>query len=547
MATNAFHETMSGAAMHGVIRWIVPTYAQLAEVPALPGDRGKVALVVDELSLHAVVDHDGMGAVWKRLDNEAVLLLSDSAPDKVSADQEEAAGSAGEAARADHVHRLASLVRWEVSSLADIGPDAGDKGSIARVEVDGNVSYYILARDTEPPLWMRIDNEEIAPQELITATGWTNGTAGWSQVTSTPDEGDVALVDGRISIAARQAQYAAPVWNEIAYAADVGGINTRLETTEVPPSVGASSAAGTSIYVAKANHTHQGKRWIWTWANSAAKAAQVVNATQVGLIGWQTDIQREYVLLSAWPVRWGELKDTTLSAERGYFAQHSSAALATTGLVGLFFPSGTTAARSLPSAALTRSAQLPRFSLKCASTAQSMGVARTQGSTSNLVAQTGYRARFLWVLGAVSTTMRWLFGIGQFMNFSSGNQSPSVMFTSAGGFGIALGADVGDANVNLWYGGSALVANKINLGPGFSARTLDLGLLLEIYTRDGTSFSWLARNIDTTEEASGTIATATHLPAPGSPSMWGAYVTNGTDAVEVALDISEVTIGNVLR
>lgn len=275
MAANEFHARMSGNDVHGIIRWTVASYADLESLPVLDEDVGKVALVAEDNSLHALVMVTPEGATWRRLDNAAGLmlsstepatldssstasagvaeeaaradhvhaldlpdpiLLSDADPLAVSAQEGWSAGTAPEAARADHRHALSTLVAWDVSSLGDVGPDPGDLGKLARVEVDGNIYLYVLARDQPDNLvWLRIDNEELPAQlALSDATPTTLDTL-------TP-------ASAGTSVDAARADHT--------HALDLPAPYVLAETTPLPISATAAGAAGTQYVVARADHRH---------------------------------------------------------------------------------------------------------------------------------------------------------------------------------------------------------------------------------------------------------------------------------------------------
>lgn len=288
----------------------------------------------------------------------------------------------------------------------------------------------------------------------------------------------------------------------------------------------------------------QGYRWVW--ATAAARAAQPVTASQIGAVGYQTDIAREYVLLGVSPMRWGERPDPTVGWPRTLIATHNTASLTAVGVSGLITPSGTIAARSLAGAAANRGAQLPRLAIKSAATAGSYLLMRTQGGTSNPYPGTGFRIRFVFLVTAVTADMRWAFGLGFYNGFTGAAQSPVTQLAASSLASLSVIVDVGDSNASVLSSGTSGAYTKTDLGVAFPARTVDVGYIFDVYTRDGLTYGWQVENVNTSAVTSG-VSSGASAPPPTLNLSWGVYATNGATAAEVSMDYSEVTLANVLR
>ena len=118
-----------------------------------------------------------------------------------------------------------------------------------------------------------------------------------------------------------------------------------------------------------------------------------------------------------------------------------------------------------------------------------------------------------------------------------GNVNPSTLTHMVG-----IGADTGDANLQIMHNDGSGTATKVNLGSGFPANTLSADAYEAFFTvaNDGASIAYTVRNLCTGNTASGTIST--DLPAAEktlAPQLWR---NNGTTALAVNIDVMQFAV-----
>lgn len=273
----------------------------------------------------------------------------------------------------------------------------------------------------------------------------------------------------------------------------------------------------------------------WVWPDAVTRCAQAVTADQIGGVGYQVDMRLEYKLKSIGPTRWGQLepegteaKQTGLTAAPG--TSFSVLGLGATPAIG----TGT-----LPSfATLTRSGQLPRLSVLSAAPAGSIATARFTGGTlptSNF----GWRWRMVFSLETLSgASLRAFYGISPSI---STNVPPNGLVNCFG-----VGRDSGDTNLSLYNNDATVGAVKTPLGANFPFNAVPLAYQLDLFTFDGTSYSWQLTPVNARLLAISGVVT-TRLPAVAIRPNWMMYVSNNADAAACALGVASVEFWPMLQ
>ena len=264
----------------------------------------------------------------------------------------------------------------------------------------------------------------------------------------------------------------------------------------------------------------------WVWADAAARLAQAVTSSQVGFIGFQTDIALEYTLTGVSSTRWSINNDPSMGFERSIVPNGINNGTGFSTNMGGAVVLGTATARSQ---AITNPAtMLTRLGIVTAAGAGSIGLFRVVAGNSFAV-MGGARWRGRMTLGAVSTNIRYYMGMSGLPN-PAADINPNTLLNSFG-----IGRCNGEANLQLVRNDGAGVGTQIDLGASFPAATLDSAYELEFYTFNGISMSYQVTNLTTLAAVSGVVVT--DLPAltpAGSNPIY--YVSNNIDAVAVALD-----------
>ena len=308
------------------------------------------------------------------------------------------------------------------------------------------------------------------------------------------------------------------------------------------------SAAGESVWLGRNPITgawellaHDNpSEYQWTWANAQARTACLVSSAQVGKVGWQSDLELGYRLISASPLRFAPLSDPAILQPRYELGVPNLNTLVSG--YGILYAgqsggtiTGKTATDTTASLRLIRTAYV-----SAASPVGATIIRETNGGAPWPLGS--FRARYLTVLynnGDASANWQWFLGMSRAA--IGGTVAPSSLFNL-----IGIGADTADGNVQIMHNGPAGTAEKQTLGAGFPARTNGLGYELEIFTADPT-VSWVvqARNINSGEEQSFTFTS--EFPDQAS-FLYNSYYTNtGGDSVSVGLDFAGFMYGQRVR
>lgn len=267
----------------------------------------------------------------------------------------------------------------------------------------------------------------------------------------------------------------------------------------------------------------------WVWPDAQARCAQAVTAAQIGGIGYQLDMRLEFQLRASTPTtRWGQLEPTATEPKTSAIASAVGTTFNALGL-GATVAIGT---GTLPSFAVsTRSGQLPRMSVLSAAIAGSLGTARYTGST-NPAGTFGWRWRKVFSLETFSgNSLRAFFGLAPSI---ATNVAPNTLTNCFG-----VGRDSGDTDLSLYNNDATVGAVKTPLGANFPFNAVPLAYQLDLFTLDGTSYSWQLTPVNARLLAvSGVVST--RLPTPATRPNWMAYVSNNADAAACALGIASV-------
>ncbi len=279
----------------------------------------------------------------------------------------------------------------------------------------------------------------------------------------------------------------------------------------------------------------------WVWANAAARLAQTVTAAQIGGVGYQIDMAREYKLLALTggaPHRWGALYDSMLVPTLRNVAAEPGNATVRQYAINVSVPAaGAFTLRTAPASG-TKSQQRARTGVNTTALINSPGLYRTGGN--GYLPSAGFRMQHTGVLGAVSASMRWLMGVS---NPSLPNVGNSLFSTFRNVVGI--GRDNSQANVQLYHCDAASAPTLHDLGANFPAGTLEVGYELELYTATGASWGVQVRALDTQQEISFTLTT--NIPNPGVASFFQYYSNSNADAAAVSLDVADWTWQQITR
>jgi len=260
----------------------------------------------------------------------------------------------------------------------------------------------------------------------------------------------------------------------------------------------------------------------WTWADAATRTAQSVSASDLYAVGLQTDMNLQYQLIQVSPARWAPLPDLAYGPERAYATVTAGTPVG----VGLNFATvvGTTGARTLSNTSIAT--RLVRTAQTTSSSAGNAGCwASTSGTGPYLFG--GGRFRMAGVLGAVSSSMRWFMGL--IVTPPSTNVDVAAQVNL-----IGIGRSSSESNVQVYYNDASGTASQADLGASFPAGTVNIGYELELYSVDGTGWTYGVKHLDTFAEISGVVAS--NLPATATQTRLAWYSSNNADAVAVSLD-----------
>lgn len=269
----------------------------------------------------------------------------------------------------------------------------------------------------------------------------------------------------------------------------------------------------------------------WVWADATARLAQVVTATQLGGIGYQLDIQREYELVRTSPTVWGELPDRKL----GLLHLVGSPANANPTTLGWSLATSLGASAAVAPTNTNVATRLMRT--RQSTTAVPAAIFNFRQSTFGVVnGAGGYRFQTRFVQAAVSASSRNF--VGQRPTSFTINESP-IALTVINAFGLAK-----ITTSNNWQVVHSDAVNPpvpIDLGAGFPANTVDLAFDWQFFTIDGTSYAYQLKNINSGAAVSGVVATNLPDPTVFQIAQW--YGSNNLDASIVSLDVADGALG----
>lgn len=275
----------------------------------------------------------------------------------------------------------------------------------------------------------------------------------------------------------------------------------------------------------------------WTWSGSAARLAQSVTSGQLGQIGLQTDINRRYRLLQVTPsVVWGQAPVADGGVERAVTPLGNSTNNPSVSGSGWAATGGTAVARAPTTS--SKGTMTPRYGRRTDAAAGS-NIQLHGGSGIVPPPAAGVRATFRVVVAETSSTMLWFAGFAQAASANLGTLADCI------GIGRSSAAQT---NVQLLHNDSSGSIVPEDLGaplPALGGGTPTL-YELELYTADGTSWGYCVRNIETGAEASGALST--EIPATSASTFrWFLFASNGTDAVQVAVDLADIRWTQLVR
>lgn len=291
------------------------------------------------------------------------------------------------------------------------------------------------------------------------------------------------------------------------------------------------SMGGTNL---SAVYAASGGSW-WTWANAAARAATPVSADQIGMVGYQTDMALRYRLISqsGGVGRWSRLSWEDVGFVHTARARPGDAIMETCGY-GCVVTTGTLTA--VTPSSTTKSLQLFRAAAVTAAGAGSTALFR--GSASGLFgAVTGLRWSVRVVLETVAAGYRWY--AGSTPSIFTANIDPATLLNCFG-----MGRGNGESNVQIYYNDGAGAATQVDLGASFPAATAGSGYGLEVYSPDGSSYSYQATNLDSGAQVSGTVST--NIPGSGAINLFEVYCSNNATASAVSISMAGLDLAQLV-
>lgn len=354
--------------------------------------------------------------------------------------------------------------------------------------------------------------------------------------------GDAAQVEANTTAISGKAAVTASAPANVTKAAAAVGVATDAAradhkhdiSTAAPSTIGTANAEGSATSLARSDHVHLAARRVWTWANAAARLAQSVTAGQIGLVGYQTDMDLEFELLAVTPaVRWGRLDDPSMGPWAQFFGAQGGTS--NNGLNIGNVVAGTIGQRS--PAPTNRSTARMRASFTTAASLGATGYFRIGGGATLGSTAFGFRYRAAFIPGVVSASMRWVYGIYDILGAST-NQSPTVV-TNA----LAIGADLSvGPNLKIYHNDAGGAASSVDLGASFPGGQAGVGYEVEFYSADGSTVTYNVLNLNTGAETSGTLST--DIPTTSALLQHGCYESNNTDSTAISVDFSYVQFSN---
>jgi hypothetical protein len=142
----------------------------------------------------------------------------------------------------------------------------------------------------------------------------------------------------------------------------------------------------------------------------------------------------------------------------------------------------------------------------------------------NVVCASGVASRGFWGLtsgtGAIAT-----------------NAEPSA-FTQAVGFGWSSSS--ASTTLHFMVNDGSGNTSFVNLGSGFPTASTSVVYELTLFTTDGTSISYRAKNVNSGESTEGTVST--NLPTSTTALTPHLYMNNGGVAVAIVMDVANLYI-----
>lgn len=273
----------------------------------------------------------------------------------------------------------------------------------------------------------------------------------------------------------------------------------------------------------------------WTWATAQARQAQAVTAADIGKTGKQSDMAQEYTLLAhtggpgAGGV-WGKKPENDCDWEWFFQPTIGSGVLFKGFVVGTAL--GTQAGRAC--ATTNKSTQIVALGSTCAASAGPQYVSYKTSGNATPFTDSGLRLEVIGKFIEVSASQKAYVGYSV-TALSNSNVDPNSVLN-----GIGFGYNGTDSSVQVYTNDGVGTATKFDLNTltsttDFNARTANTAFKLSVYTRDGVTWAWMMRAINTgVEYSSGSLTSK--VPALGSRPLLQWWATNNTDSTAVSCD-----------
>lgn len=258
----------------------------------------------------------------------------------------------------------------------------------------------------------------------------------------------------------------------------------------------------------------------WVWPNAAARLAQVATVGDIGGIGFQTDIAREFRLLALTggaPLRWGRVPASDVELWRQIMANCNEQTKYT---LGWTFTQGGASTVVVPSST-NAATRLIRVHHPTGNVGPDLVSTLYANNGLGAPLTGGWRYFFEFALMQLdSATCRWFVGLGA--------TAPTLNVDFANSLNIfGIGRNNSQANVQFLRNDGAGVATLADLGANFPANVAQTAFQLELYfPPDNSTGAFNLKNKNNSAEVSGVFNT--EIPVSTVQMQWQTYITNNT-------------------
>ena len=295
-----------------------------------------------------------------------------------------------------------------------------------------------------------------------------------------------------------------------------------------------SSVAGATVSDALETLANQiSTAYKWFWANATARTAETLSISDLGLEGYQLDMELAYKVVGdgSGGVTLARLDDPRFPLKRFIIPlNNSTVSTSVLGVNSAVFtsPGGGFSARNA-SAGTNVATRQTRFGFDTPAIINQNETAvwgNPETNNNPLVPSAGFRARSGVVLIG-SANMYWNLQI-----YTAAKQSANVDPNTQLNF-VGMGRGT-ESNVQIYHNDGSGLATQIDCGSNFPATTTGEGYNIEVFTFSGTTWAVQVTRVNTGHAFSTSFSSDLPTPLQGGPA-W--FLTNLSDAVIDAADI----------